>query len=115
MNFLKLIFMFFITFIVTHMAYGNGGGEPTGLEQKIISAIVDFVMANPRLAIVFSTMAVARSFFKPLMTLAEKYVATTSTKTDDEKLTKFKQSKFYKAVGFICDFLLSIKLPQAKK
>jgi len=60
-------------------------------------------------------MAGLRIVFKPLMTLGEAFVLYTPSKSDNEKLEKFKASKVYYWISFTVDFFASVKLPKPVK
>ncbi len=60
-------------------------------------------------------MGSLRLVFKPIFALVERYIADSPSKDDDAKLAAVKASPIYKALSFIVDLLLSVKLPQAPK
>lgn len=64
---------------------------------------------------VLSYVAMARLFFKPIVSIAQAYVQVTPSVEDDEKLQKIMESKTYKSVAYILDWFASLKLPQSKK
>lgn len=64
---------------------------------------------------ILSYVAMARLFFKPVVSLAQAYVQVTPSVKDDEKLQKLMESKSYKSVAYLLDWFASLKLPQAKK
>ena len=78
--------------------------------NSIVNALVPFVQAHPQLAVVFLVLQVSRFVFKPIMSVLDAYVAATPSLVDDEALNSFKSGKIYKAISFLMDYLLSIKL-----
>ncbi len=76
--------------------------------------IMQVLQANPHLAVIVTVMAVARAICKPAMTLIQAYVDATPTKADDAWLGTFRASGIYKALSWLVDFGLSIKLPQVE-
>lgn len=74
--------------------------------------ILDLLMQNPKLGAVLSLVGVARVVFKPLMTLIQTWVDETANKKDDEWFKKLLESKYYKALVWVMDYLLSVKMPK---
>ena len=56
-----------------------------------------------------------RVLFKPVMAALEAIVAYTPSKKDDKLYQDLQESKAYKALRFLVDYIASIKLPQKKK
>lgn len=77
--------------------------------------IAEMVMNHPALMSVVVVLGVFRMVFKPIMTAVQVYVEATPSTSDDEKFEEIKQSSVYKAIAWFADYLLSIKLPKAKK
>jgi hypothetical protein len=77
-------------------------------------AILALMMKYPATASVLVVMGILRAIFKPLFSLLQAYVDATESKTDNEKLQKFKDSKIYKALAYLLDYAASVKLPKAK-
>lgn len=75
-------------------------------------AVIDFLAANPHLAVVITIMAISRAVFKPACTLIQSYVDATPSKSDNETWAKIQNHKVFKAVAYAMDFLLSLKLPK---
>jgi hypothetical protein len=68
----------------------------------------------PWLVSVIAFIGGFRLIAKPLMTLVEKYVASTATPTDDQFVIKATASPIYKLVAWLLDYATSIKIgPQA--
>jgi len=57
----------------------------------------------------------ARILIKPVMALLEVYVVITPSKKDDAWPSQIKESKIFKSVNFVFDWLLSLKLSPKKK
>lgn len=85
------------------------------MDEVIVQRLVEFAQGYPIAMAILVLMGVFRAIFKPIMMVAEKYVAATPSKSDNEKLQKFKESSIYKALGLASDYLMSIKLPQDKE
>jgi hypothetical protein len=77
-------------------------------------AILALMMKYPATSSVLVVMGVLRAVFKPLFSLLQAYVDATESKTDNEKLQKFMESKIYKALAYLLDYAASVKLPKAK-
>ena len=82
--------------------------------EQIVQFVLDLITSNPNLSVVLTVIGFFRVIFKPLMTLIEKVVEATPTKSDDERLAKIKESKVYKGVAWVVDYLLPVKLPVKK-
>ncbi len=59
-------------------------------------------------------VGIFRLVFKPLVSIIKAVVAYTPTPKDDVVVAQVEQSKAYKAVLWVIDYLLSIKLPGQK-
>lgn len=77
--------------------------------------VAEMVMNYPNLMSVVVVLGVFRMVFKPIVTAVQAYVDATPSKIDDEKFEEIKKSSAYKSVSWLVDYLMSIKLPQAKK
>lgn len=80
------------------------------MEQIIAELAAKF----PVVMAICAGIGIFRIVFKPFVALVKMYVAATETKKDDEAVAKVEASKFWKAVLWIVDYLLSIKLPSKK-
>lgn len=78
-------------------------------------AILAFVMAHPSLIVAISVMQTSRLIFKPLCTAAQTYVDSTVDKGDDEILVAIKKHWAFRALEFVLDWSLSIKIPAKKE
>lgn len=76
--------------------------------------ILSLVEKYPSLSTVVMAVGVFRLTFKPLMTFLETVIKATPATGDDAALEKFKSGKIYKSLSFVVDYLLSIKLSQAR-
>ena len=56
-----------------------------------------------------------RLAFKPIFSLASKYVELSVEMEDDKKLAKIMNSKWYKMLSYAVDMTASVKLPEKKK
>lgn len=65
----------------------------------------------PVLLTLFLVLGVFRAIFKPLMSLVEVYVKATGSASQQATLDGFEKSKFYSALVWFVDFLMSVKLP----
>lgn len=84
------------------------------MEQVLIQQLGEFVAQFPFAAAVFLVMGVFRAIFKPVMTVLHKYVEATPNPNDDVVLAKFEGGKLYRALAYVADLLLSVKLPGQK-
>ena len=57
-------------------------------------------------------MGAARLVFKPLTLLVDAFVKITPKKTDDAWWLKVQESKWFKLVSPVLDYVLSLKLPK---
>jgi hypothetical protein len=60
-------------------------------------------------------IGMARLFMKPIMVAIGEIVKITPSAKDDAFIAKILANPWYKGVCFVLDFLLSIKLPKARK
>lgn len=74
--------------------------------------LTDLVHNYPMAVTFVMLLGVFRSIFKPIMTAIHAIVEATPTKADDLVLDEVERSRAYKAMAWIVDYLLSIKLPQ---
>lgn len=74
----------------------------------------NLAVQHPFVAGTCMALIIARAVFKPLMSLIHTVVESTPSTSDDEALSKFEQSKIYKGLSWVIDYLLSIKLPVVK-
>jgi len=63
---------------------------------------------------IFTIMGASRFVFKPLIEIARGYVAMTPSKKDDEVVEEIIESKIFKSIRFVLDWMFSIKLPKKK-
>jgi hypothetical protein len=74
--------------------------------------LLELVQSQPKLVGVFVVVGVMRAVFKPIMSVVEAYVKSTPNEEDDKKLLALKEHKAYKALVWLVDYLLSVKLPK---
>lgn len=83
--------------------------------NTVIPWLISFVQNNPNVAPIFTVIVmiqgVARLILKPIMVGIKAFVAETESKEDDKKLEEVMQTKWYKVIAFIFDYILSLKLP----
>lgn len=88
------------------------------MEELIKQLLSQWVQAQPWVMALVTVIAVARAVFKPAMALIDKFIEVTPSKDDDTWWSEFKDkvisAPWYPYVRWFIDFLLSIKLPEAK-
>ena len=72
--------------------------------------ILDLVAQHPAAAGILSALMIVRIINKPLFALFHAIVDVTKTEIDNEWLKKVEESKPYKALLFVLDWMLSIKV-----
>lgn len=82
--------------------------------ENFMETLLTFLAGNPKLAVLFTVMVVARAVFKPACSVIQAYVDATPSQSDNEKWQKVRDHKAFKAVAYVMDLLLSIKIPQKK-
>lgn len=71
--------------------------------------IADLILKYPQLAAFFVVIGVLRVVVKPLMSIVKAAVEQTPSTKDDAAVAAFEQSKLYKTLLFIIDWLFSLK------
>jgi hypothetical protein len=74
--------------------------------------IIELVLANPKAVSILAGLMTVRLVMKPICEAYISYVEKSESKEDDEKLKAFLDHKATKAVLWVVDYLLSIKLPK---
>lgn len=82
------------------------------MEQAIIEFIAGMAAKQPILLSVLAGIGIARLIFKPLFTFLQSVVDATPTMKDNEFLAKVMESKVYKGLAFVLDYVGSIKIPK---
>lgn len=77
--------------------------------------LILLVQKYPMAAGVMSVLYIAGVCFKPAFTLLHTYVNATPSVKDNELLAKVEASKAYKAIAYVLDWAVRIKLPQGSK
>lgn len=77
--------------------------------------VLSFISSNPTFASVIMVIGFLRLAIKPVMTLLQTYVKLTPYDNDDRWLAGVEQSKGYKLVVYLMDWILSVKLPEKPK
>lgn len=83
--------------------------------ENFTEMLINFLANNPNMAIVLSIMVVSRAVFKPTCSMIQAYVDATESKSDNEKWAAIQEKKWFKALAYAMDFLLSIKIPKRKE
>lgn len=74
--------------------------------------LLELAEKHPVSLAIMAGMGSLRAIFKPLMGLLEKYVKSTPSKKDDEKLGAVLNHKAFKAFAWLLDYVASVKLPK---
>ena len=82
------------------------------MEELLKLSLQQLVGQAPWLATILMVMGALRAIMKPLMELLKVIVKQTPSPKDDAWLSKAMESKFYKTLSFILDWVGSIKLPK---
>jgi hypothetical protein len=78
--------------------------------EAISAFLMEMSQKYPQIVAVFLAIGVLRAIFKPIMSVAEAFVAATPNKEDDLLLDGFKKGKFYSSIIWFLDFFASIKV-----
>lgn len=85
------------------------------MDMLILEIMKQYVNQFPDwLITVFLIMGSARVVMKPLVALVQLIVKETPSQDDDKWLAKVMDSKTYKTVCFVLDWVVSLKLPRKK-
>jgi uncharacterized membrane protein required for colicin V production len=79
------------------------------------SWVIAFLGKYPLFATVVVIIGFLRMIMKPVMTILQAYVKLTPYDSDDKWLESFEQSKSYKLVVYLMDWVLSVKMPEKSK
>lgn len=82
--------------------------------MDLTQLLLDLVAKYPVLASIVGVVGLLRLIIKPIMVALKSIVESTETPKDNELLVKVEESKIYKAVIFLLDYLASIKVPPKK-
>lgn len=74
-----------------------------------------YALSHPWAIAVIVFLQAARVVFKPLCAAAQTYVDNTVDKSDDEILVAVQRHWAFKALAFVLDWSLSIKIPEKKE
>jgi hypothetical protein len=86
-----------------------------GMLKLVLETLAGNVaVVGQALSWVVAVMGTARLILKPVMVALQSIVDSTQTPADNEWLKKLQESKFYKTLSFILDYVFSIKLPPKK-
>ena len=78
--------------------------------MDLSSFIMELAGRFPIILSILSVIGAIRLINKPLFAFLRAFVSSTSTLKDDELLDKVEQSKVYKGISFVLDWLFSVKL-----
>jgi len=79
------------------------------MEQIIIGLISGFAVKYPIVASVVAVVGTLRLIIKPIMVAAQAVVDATPSEKDNKVVKKVEESKFYKFLMFILDYVASVK------
>lgn len=82
--------------------------------DQITTLLTTFGGKYPIIITIFTVIGVLRVINKPLFAFFHAFVAATPSTKDDEILASVEQSKVYKAICFVLDWTLSIKVGTQK-
>ncbi len=83
------------------------------MEEMALNFIMWVVAKNPHVAALIVMMGTLRLVLKPIMSALKEVIDLTPTKWDNEQFDKLINSKAYKAVSWVLDYVGSVKLPKA--
>lgn len=73
---------------------------------------LSFFQSNPAFASVLMFLGMLRLCIKPVMTILQVYVKWTPYDNDDKWLASLEESKGYKLLVYLLDWILSVKVPK---
>lgn len=85
------------------------------MSDMILQFLMWVVAKNPQIAALIVMMGTMRLMMKPIMTALKMIVDATPWELDDQWYAKIVDSKAYKAITWLLDYVGSIKMPQAPK
>ena len=85
------------------------------MESLIMGAVSWIVNKYPVAVSILAVLGVIRLAIKPIMTAIGEIVLITPTDKDDKLFEKVKQSKSFKAILYVLDYLTSIKIKTEKE
>lgn len=77
--------------------------------------LTSLLIKHPNFTYILMGIGILRLIFKPLMMLIVRYVDSTPTILDNEKVKAFMNSKVYMLICFVFDLTASVKLPTISK
>ena len=77
--------------------------------------VLGFLSNYPQFGTLLIIIGFLRLAVKPLMTILQAFVKLTPYDSDDQWLKSFEQSKSYKLIVYMMDWVLSVKLPEKPK
>lgn len=97
------------------IAFGQEIPSEIGVALSILGPFMaGFVEKYPVLGDIFAVMLISRLVIKPLMSAMIAIAESTEVKFLDE-IAEFADSKIYKIIAFVLDWVFSLKLPKKKK
>lgn len=115
---MKSYFNFLFCF-VAFLLWGAEVHAQSGMESTATQAVIDFIwpfIEGNKVAVILTSLVGALRFvFKPAISALKAFTEFTPYDKDDEFLAKVQESKVYKAVAWVADLVVSIKLPKKTK
>ena len=84
------------------------------MDELLQSFLYALFSQYPVMTTIFAVIGVLRTVNKPLFMLLKAFASATETKRDDEIIVEVESSKVYRAVSFVLDWTLSVKIPPKK-
>jgi hypothetical protein len=84
------------------------------MEQSVLEGVINFILGLtvqfPKLTAILAVAYIVGVVIKVIREAAEKIVAETANKEDDLKLEEIKKGKVVKAILFLADVLIRLKV-----
>lgn len=121
MRYLKVLFALIFTFMFSTLPLlAQEAVDLPNVDPGVLESVINFFhslapasIVNPILAVLIFVGGL-RFIFKPLVSLAKTYAASTESTKDDEFIAKLESSKVYQIIIYVIDLVASIKLPGKK-
>lgn len=112
----KLLLILNVSFI-GGFVFAQMGPSPSPIAAAVSEPphwLLELITKFPHLAVVIFIVGGLRLTLKPLFAFGHQFFQAWGLKNLDEAETKIEQSKLFKGVSFVLDYLGSIKLPPPK-
>jgi hypothetical protein len=76
----------------------------------LVPYILEFAQKNPNVASILIIMAALRMVIKPIQDAARWYVSQTESVEDDKQLDEIEQSKWFKGLSWVLNYVASVKI-----